>query len=40
MIVDWKVGLLSEKIIKKAKNSIQILNLDKLKDLATDEYKH
>ena len=29
-----------EKIIKKDKNSIQILNIDKLKDLAKDEYKH
>ncbi|WP_195989834.1 cyclic nucleotide-binding domain-containing protein [Clostridium sp. D53t1_180928_C8] len=33
-------NLSDEKIIKKYKNSIQILNLNKLKDLATDEYKH
>lgn len=33
-------NLSDEKIIKKNKNSIQILNLNKLKDLAKDEYKH
>ena len=33
-------NLSDEKIIKKDKNSIQILNIDKLKDLAKDEYKH